>query len=304
MTRLRIVILGAAAGGGLPQWNCRCSVCSIAWSGEERVKPRTQSSIAVSADGENWALVNCAPEILAQLQANPVLHPRAGAGRRHSPIKAALVTNGDIDHVAGLLSLREGQSFVLHATAEIHSVLRANAVFDVLAPDMVERRTASFSAPFEIVPGLEAEIFPVPGKTALYLEGERVDVGAEGEATIGVAFRAGGRSAFYIPGCARMSEALAARLKGADTVLFDGTVFTDDEMAKEGVGTKTGRRMGHMPMSGEGSSLEAFAPLDVGRKIYVHINNTNPVLIEDSAERRAVEAAGWEVAHDGLEVTP
>ena len=301
MPRLRLIVLGSAAGGGLPQWNCRCPVCALAWAGDSRVRPRTQASLAVSADHETWALLNCAPEILSQIKATPALRPRAGL--RHSPIGAVLLTNGDIDHIAGLLSLREGQPFALYATPEIHAVLRANSVFEVLNEAVVARRETRAHEPIALAPGLEAEIFPVPGKTALYLEKGEVEVGAEGEATVGVEIRANGASFLYVPGCARLSEPLRRRIRGAALVLFDGTLWRDDEMIETGVGAKTGRRMGHMPISGPEGSLAGFADLEVGRKVFVHVNNTNPILVEDSAERRAVEAAGWEVAYDGMEIS-
>lgn len=307
-SRLRLVVLGSAAGGGFPQWNCRCPVCTLAWDGDARVKRRTQSSIAVSADGEHWALVNCAPEILSQIQSVPALQPREG--RRHTPIASVLLTNGDIDHVAGLLSLRESQPFTVHATAAIQDVLRANPVFDVLSPDFVARRRVALDAPFELVAGVTAEIFAVPGKIALYLEGGEiaahgeVATAVEGEQTVGVELSDGRSRILYIPGCARMTEALAARIAGADAVLFDGTVWRDDEMIRAGVGSKTGARMGHMAMSGPAGSIAAFEGIEVRRKVYVHVNNTNPALIEGSAERLAAEAAGWEIAEDGMEVAP
>jgi pyrroloquinoline quinone biosynthesis protein B len=303
MARLQLIVLGSAGGGGVPQWNCRCRVCELAWADDPRVRHRTQSSIAVSSGAEEWAVVNCAPEILAQIRAVKALQPRAcGQAKRDSPIRSVLLTNGDIDHVAGVLSLRERQPFILNATAEIHDVLRANSVFGVLAEDVVHRSTVELDQPFPLVEGVEARVFAVPGKSALYLEGDEVEIGGEGEATVGVEITAGGVSAYYVPGCAHMSEALADRLRGAAIVLFDGTLWHDDEMIEAGVGTKTGHRMGHMSMSGEQGSMAAFASLGVGRRIYSHINNTNPVLIEGSRERRAAEAAGWEIAHDGMEI--
>ncbi|MBS7544932.1 pyrroloquinoline quinone biosynthesis protein PqqB [Ancylobacter oerskovii] len=305
---MQLIVLGSAAGGGYPQWNCRCAVCALAWQGDPRVKRRTQSSIAVSVDGEHWALINCAPEILSQIQSRPALQPQQG--RRHTPVASILLTNADIDHVAGLLSLREGQAFTLKATPAIHEVLRANPVFDVLAEGVVERQPVRLDTPFELVAGVTAEIFAVPGKIALYLEaGEiaargEVATALEGEQTVGVEIRDGISRLLFIPGCARMTEPLAARIAGADAVLFDGTVWQDDEMICAGVGSKTGARMGHMAMSGPAGSIAAFAGLDVGRKIYVHINNTNPVLIDGSPERLAAEAAGWEIAEDGMEIAP
>ena len=220
-----------------------------------------------------------------------------------------LLTNADIDHVAGLLSLREAQPFKLMATPAVHGVLRTSSAFDVLADDVVERRDVALGTTFDLVDGVSAEIFPVPGKIALYLEKrEQQETGAvatsvEGEQTIGVELRSGDKRIVFIPGCAVMTDTLRARLEGADAVLFDGTVWQDDEMIRAGVGIKTGKRMGHMAMSGEDGSMAALRGVNVGRKIYVHINNTNPVLVEDSVERAAVEAEGWTVAHDGLSLS-
>lgn len=312
-SRFRIIVLGSAAGGGFPQWNCRCAVCSLAWAGDLRVRARTQASIAVTSNGRDWALVNCAPEVLAQIRAVPELHPH-GFGKpaclRHSPVKAVLLTNADIDHVAGLLSLREGQPFNLLATASIHEGLSANPVFGVLAPEAVTRTAIAMGVDVDLVEGVSASVFPVPGKVALYLEESeqarmgRLDTDIEGEQTIGVELRAAGRRVLYIPGCAAMTDSLRRRLDGADAVLFDGTLWRDDEMIRAGVGNKTGRRMGHMSMSGPHGSIAALADLAIGRRIFVHINNTNPVLVDGSPERVAAKDAGWEIAEDGMEIAP
>jgi pyrroloquinoline quinone biosynthesis protein B len=296
---VRIIVLGAAAGGGLPQWNCGCRNCALARAGD--IPEASQSSLAVSADGQSWALLNASPDIRAQLAATPALHP---AGPRASPVRAVLVTNGDVDHVAGLLGLRERQPFELLATAEILDVLAANPVFGVLDPGLVRRRAVRLGEAFELLPGLPAELFAVPGKVPLYLEGETVATDLEGEQTVGVRLGAGAGSVFYVPGCAMLTPALAARLDGAATLFFDGTLWEDDEMIREGVGTKTGRRMGHLAMNGPGGSIATLAPLAIGRRIFVHINNTNPVLRPGSAERAAAEAAGWTIAADGMEVAP
>jgi len=249
-------------------------------------------------------VLNASPDLRQQILANPPLQPRDPDiyGLRDSPIRAVVITNGDIDHVAGLLSLRERQPFTLWTTAEIAAVLDANPIFEALNREVVARRTLALDAPVELLAGLEAELFAVPGKVPLYMEGETVETELEGEQTVGVRLSDGERTLFYVPGCATMTPALADRLRGAELVLFDGTVFHDDEMQRAGVGTKTGRRMGHMPMAGPGGSLEAFAELDVARKVYVHMNNTNPVWRPDSPERRIVEEAGWTVARDGMEL--
>lgn len=293
---LRVRILGAAAGGGLPQWNCGCDNCAAARRGE--IMPLTQSSICVSGDGESWALLNASPDLRQQFQAASVLHP---GGLRQSPLRAVLLTNGDIDHVAGLLVLREKQRFTLFATPEIHAVLAANPLFQALDPALVERVEIALGQRFALCPGVAATLFPVPGKVPLYLEGATVETGLEGEQTVGVTLEADGARAHYVPGCARMTPALAARLGGADLVFFDGTLYREDEMRSLGLGEKTGGRMGHMAMDGPEGSLEAFAALEIGRKVYVHMNNSNPVLDPRRPERTAVEAAGWIVAEDGME---
>lgn len=293
---LHVLILGAAAGGGLPQWNCGCATCDAARRGE--IPSLTQSSVAVSADGETWALVNASPDLRAQLGATPKLWP---TGPRRSPIGAVLVTNGDIDHVAGLLTLREKQPFRLLATPEVHAVIAATPIFQALDPGLVPREPVRPGAPVALAPGLSATLFPVPGKVPLYLEAGEVVTDAEGEFTVGVELAAGTARAFYIPGCARMTPALADRLRGAALVFFDGTLWRDDEMIAAGLGGKTGRRMGHMPIDGPDGTLAAFADLGVGRKVFVHLNNSNPVLDPRTPERAAVEAAGWIVARDGME---
>ncbi len=295
---MQAIVLGSGAGGGVPQWNCRCPICAMARSGDRRVVPRTQSSLAVSADGDDWLLVNASPDIRQQLFDTPALHPREGL--RHSPIRAVLLTNGDVDHVAGLLTLREGQPFRLHATRGILDSIAANRVFDVMAPGVVERTEIALNETFSPVPGLSVTLFPVPGKVPLWLEDGTPEIGAETESTVGAMIVAGTRRLAYVPGCARVTDGLKDRLSGVDALLFDGTVLADDDMIRAGVGTKTGWRMGHVPMTGDGGSVAALAEVPIGQKVFVHINNTNPVLVEDSPERRGIEAAGWVVAHDGL----
>ncbi len=293
---LQALILGAAAGGGLPQWNCGCDICNAARSGE--IPSLTQSSLAVSGDGEAWAVLNASPDIRVQVAASPALHP---TGPRVSPIASVLVTNGDIDHVAGLLTLREKQSFTLFGTREILSVLDSNPLFAALDPAFVTRRAVALESPFMLTPSVTATLFSVPGKVPLYMEGEEVVTDLEGEQTVGVALEVGTSRAYYIPGCAKMTEALERRLQGADLVFFDGTVWRDDEMRRTGVGQKTGARMGHMAMSDASGSIAAFADLGVKRKVFVHMNNTNPVLVPGSVERKDAEAAGWTVGVDGME---
>ncbi len=305
-----IVVLGSAAGGGLPQWNCSCLLCRRARAGDPLVVSRTQSSLAVSADGQRWVLLNASPDVREQITRTGQLHPRGGG--RDSPIAAVVLTNADVDHIAGLLSLREAQPFALMATRRVHEVLAANPVFNVLNPRLVARRTVGLDEAAAIAgadgepTGLTVRLFPVPGKVALYLEDPAAgpELGTVAEDTVGVEMSGpqDGARFFYIPGCSRITGDLARRLDGAALVLFDGTVWSDDEMAATGVGAKTGQRMGHLCMSGPDGSIAAFSGLNVGRKLFIHINNTNPVLAGDSPERRTAEAAGWEIAVDGLEI--
>ncbi|MEM9100652.1 MAG: pyrroloquinoline quinone biosynthesis protein PqqB [Pseudomonadota bacterium] len=294
---LRAHILGAAAGGGLPQWNCGCAICQRARKGE--IPPQTQSSLAVTGDGENWAILNASPDIRVQLAQTPALYP---TGLRSLPLSSVLLTNGDIDHIAGLLSLRERQPFTLFATQGILDVLARNPIFDALDPEIVRRVAVALEQPFDLSPGLAASLFPVPGKVPLYLEGEEVETDLIGEQTVGVMLEAAGRRAFYIPGCASLNADLSQRLSGAALVFFDGTLWRDDEMICAGLGQKTGRRMGHMPVSGSEGTIAALAPLNIQRKIFVHMNNTNPLLCPDAPERAEAEAAGWEIGQDGMEI--
>lgn len=299
LSRLTAIVLGAAAGGGFPQWNCRCAVCRLAWAGDKRVKPRTQASLAVSADGEHWILLNASPDLRAQIQANANLHPRGEA--RGSPIAAVVLTGAEIDQTAGLLSLRERSPFTLYATAASLAAIADNPMFTALAADVVSRRAVVPGERFALGYGIEAELFIVPGKVPLYLEGDDPDTASESAANVGVEIFSGAARLAFVPGAAAITPAVMQRLARANVVFFDGTLFSDDEMIATGTGEKTGRRMGHMPLDGPDGSLAALAGLRA-RRIFVHINNTNPILIEGSPERARVEAAGWEVAEDGLEV--
>jgi pyrroloquinoline quinone biosynthesis protein B len=300
-------VLGAAAGGGFPQWNSNAVGCQRARAGDPQALPRTQASIAVSADGAQWYLFNASPDLRQQIEAAPCLHPRHGL--RSSPIAGVVLTGGDVDAIAGLLTLRERHAFTIYGTAEMHRILDANPIFEVLARDMVARRCMQIGVPTMLAlpdgspSWLTLELFAVPGKIPLYLEGPSTAPPiAETETTVGAAVTDGQRRLFFIPGCAGMTGALANRLQGADVVLFDGTLWTNDEMLRAGVGSKTGLRMGHMSVSGPSGTIAAFQALEVRRRILLHINNSNPILLDDAPERAAVQAAGWEVAYDGMEI--
>jgi len=241
-----------------------------------------------------------------QIEATPCLQP--GHGLRSSPIAGVVLTGGDVDAIAGLLTLRERHAFTVYSTARIHAILDANPIFGVLARDIVARQRVALGTPTPLAcpdgspSGLSVELFAVPGKVPLYLEGSQTPTIAEGEETVGAAISDGDRRLVFIPGCAGMTDALARRLQGADVVLFDGTLWTDDEMLRAGLGAKTGLRMGHMSVSGPNGTLAAFRHIDVRRKILLHINNSNPILLGDSPERAAVADAGWDIAYDGMEI--
>src|ERR1700692_3433695 len=214
MGRLAAIVLGAAAGGGFPQWNCRCAVCRLAWAGDKRVKSRTQASIAVSADVYLWILLNASPDLRAQIQANQNLHPRGQAhdNARGSPIAAVVLTGAEIDQTGGLLSLRERSPFTLHATAATLAAVADNPMFAALAPDMVTRRAVVPGERFALGYGIEAELFIVPGKVPLYLEGDDPDTASESAANVGVEISNGAARLAFVPGAAAVTTAGVERL--------------------------------------------------------------------------------------------
>jgi len=308
---MHILVLGSAAGGGFPQWNCNHPNSRRARMHEPNAKPRTQSSIAVSNDGKRWFLFNASPDLRQQINDNPLLHPQQGL--RHSPIQGVVLTNADVDHITGLLTLRESQPLHLYGTQRVQAVLAANAIFNVLNPEFVKREAIALNQPTELQnvdgsgSGIHIVAFPVPGKVALWLEDatKGPNFGSVEEDTVALEVRNGSGKTlfFYIPGCASMPPELNNRLRGAPLVLFDGTLWNDDEMIRDKVGVKTGKRMGHMSVGDGDGTIAAFRDLGVKRKIFIHINTTNPILLEDSPERAACTAAGWEVAYDGMEIT-
>ena len=296
------VVLGTAAGGGFPQWNSNAEPCRRARALDPAVRARTQASLAVSRDGERWFLLNASPDLRMQIERTPCLHPRDGI--RSSPVAGVVLTGGDVDVIAGLLTLREREPFVLLATNKILSVLDSNPIFEVLARDIVTRQAIPLDQPVVLDGHLSVELFAVPGKVPLYLEDGNGPPAIEiSETTVAAKVSDGQNTLFFIPGCAAMTPALADRLRGADLVFFDGTLWCDDEMVQAGIGTKTGRRMGHMSVSGVDGTMAAFSDLGVHRKILIHINNSNPILLDDSPERAEAEALGWEVGYDGMEIT-
>lgn len=306
---LRVVVLGAAAGGGVPQWNCGCPICSAARSDRPELQS-TQASIAISVDGDHWFLVNASPDLRQQITVTPQLHPRTGS-LRHSPIAGVILTNSEVDAVAGLLSLREGWPFTVYAHPRVLAILRDNSIFNVLNPNVVKRQPIAVDAAFEpALPdgspsGIEVLPFAVAGKGAWYLEGQAHPAGDDSAGdTLGlrIADKTTGKYFYFLAACAQATPELKSRIKGAPLVFFDGTVWRDDELIAAGLGSKTGQGMGHISMSGENGAIAALADLDIGRKVFLHINNSNPVLLPDSKERAIAEGAGWQIPADGTEI--
>jgi pyrroloquinoline quinone biosynthesis protein B len=306
---LRIVVLGAAAGGGVPQWNCGCAVCRSARNDLPELQ-RTQTSIAVSVDGKHCFLVNASPDLRQQLNATRQLHPKSG-NLRHSPIAGVILTNGEVDAVAGLLSMREGSPFTIYAHERVLSILKTNSMFNVLSEKNVRRRPIIIDEPFEpTLPddtpsGMGILPFAVAGKGAWYLEGKAHPAGDAGAGdTLGLRIedKSTGKHFYFVAACAEVTGELKSRLTGAPLIFFDGTVWRDDELIVAGLGSKTGRGMGHISMSGDNGAIAALADLGIEQKIFLHINNSNPALLHDSIERRTAERAGWQIASDGMEI--
>jgi pyrroloquinoline quinone biosynthesis protein B len=307
---LRIVVLGAAAGGGVPQWNCGCPVCKAARTEHPELQS-TQASVAFSSDDEHWFLINASPDLRQQLIATPHLHPKTGQ-LRDSPIAGVILTNSEVDAVAGLLSMREGSPFTIYAHPRVLAILKANSIFNVLSETHVRRQPIALDEAFEpALPdgspsGIEIVPFAVPGKGAWYLEGRAHPAGDGGAGdTLGLRIgdKASGRHLYFLAACANVTPELKQRLAGASLLFFDGTVWRDDELIAAGLGAKTGQAMGHIAMSGDNGAIAALADLGIDRKIFLHINNSNPALLHDSAERKTAERAGWQIPADGMEIT-
>lgn len=304
---MQIRVLGSAAGGGFPQWNCGCPNCRGVRAGTIPATPRTQESVAVSADGDGWFLLNASPEIRQQIESFPGTHPRAA---RHSPIHAIILTNGDLDHTLGLLSLRESHPLVVYATEHVHrGFTDGNVLYRTLQrfPEQITWRPLKLGREEALAGvdgrerGLFVEAVPVPGKLPIHLERHSVP---DPEDNIGLRLREAstGRRLAYFPAAGGLTPAVREALDDADCVFFDGTFWSPDELPAQGLGTKRADDMAHLPMGGGGGSLATLRGLRAPRRVYIHVNNTNPVLRDDAPERKDVEAAGWEIAWDGMAV--
>lgn len=301
---LQVLVLGSAAGGGFPQWNCGCKNCVQVRAGEAGWQVRTQDSLAVSRDGERWWLLNASPDVLQQVQQNPELWPRR---LRDSPIAGVVLSNGDLDHVLGLLQLRESQPLSVYATERVLAGLRENAALRTLErfPGHVLWQTLRLAEPVELAEadgassGITLLPFALPGKSPLHLASWPPSL----EDNVGLRLTArGGRpesALVYASAVASLSK-LPRELDACSALFMDGTFWSEEELPQQGIGSAPARSMAHLPMSSDTGSLRALAPLAVQRRIYTHINNTNPVLDPGSPERAELEASGWLVASDGL----
>jgi pyrroloquinoline quinone biosynthesis protein B len=307
---MRVEILGSAAGGGFPQWNCNCRNCRSLRAGTLRAKSRTQTQVAVSDDSRTWFLLNASPDLRMQIERAPVLQPRDGI--RDSPISGVLLTSADLDQIAGLLSLRELQPFRIYCTKSLQRILREdNSALGML--NRVPRQVCWTNVkPGECFPlldvegqesGISCEVFSLAERYPMYVSRERAAELHGDEALLGVILTgSSGTRLAYLPAVPKISDELLQRVETADVVLFDGTFWSDDELIQVQGSGATAREMGHVPVSGPDGSLRLLAELRRPRKIFVHVNNTNPMLDESGPEYRELRAAGWELAEDGWQL--
>lgn len=299
---MHIRVLGSAAGGGFPQWNCNCPRCDGLRNGRIRAQPRTQSSLAISSDGVHWALLNASPDILAQIRAFPALQPARAP--RDTGISGVILMDAQIDHTTGLLSLREGRTLQLYCTQQVHDDLNhSNPLLRILGHycDVAWHRIDPRSEGF-FVNGVEHLLFtplPVSGKAPPYSP-HRHDPHEGDNLGLLITDTRSGRRAFYAPGLEQIDDAVLTAMRSADLLLVDGTCWSDDEMLQLGLSQKRARDMGHLPQSGAGGMIEVLDAVQGPRKILIHINNTNPILDDDSPERATLQRHGIEVAHDGM----
>jgi pyrroloquinoline quinone biosynthesis protein B len=291
-------VLGSAAGGGFPQWNCTCPPCRAVRSGSRPAVPRSQSSIAVSADRKHWFLFNASPDIRSQIESFGDLHPDEG---RLVRLQSVLLTDAELDHTLGLLLMREGSGLVVHATESVHETLTTGSgvlkTLEAYCP--VKWQPVLPGAEVSLGDGLCYRAFDVPTDKAMRFPGAATHGRVVGYR---VTDTGSGRSMVYLPCAQRLDADVLGELDGCSALLVDGTCWRDDEMPRLGLASKTSRDMGHVPIDGPGGSLEVLSPLPIDRKVYIHINNTNPILLEDSPERRILDRRGMEVAEDGLEL--
>ncbi|MEI7967998.1 MAG: pyrroloquinoline quinone biosynthesis protein PqqB [Betaproteobacteria bacterium] len=302
---MRIHVLGAAAGGGFPQWNCNCPNCDGLRKGTLRATARTQSSIAVSGNGVDWVLFNASPDLLAQIRAFPPLQP--GRALRDTGIRSVVLMDGQIDHTTGLLMLREGKPLEIYCTEMVREdMTTGNPLFNILGHYCgVNWHHMPIDAGnrFEVMGGEDLVFTAVPLRSKAPPYSPHRNDPHEGD-NVGMFIRdsGNGSSLFYAPGLGEIEPHLAQFLEQADCVMVDGTFWTDEEMVSMGISRKRARDIGHLPQSGPGGMIEVLKPLRASRKILIHINNTNPILDEDSPQRALLAGEGIEVAFDGMDI--
>jgi pyrroloquinoline quinone biosynthesis protein B len=307
---MQVKILGSAAGGGFPQWNCACSNCAHLRAGNFHGSARTQAQLAVRDSDKPWCLINASPDLRAQILSDPDLAPQSAP--RHSPIAAVVLTGADVDQVIGLLHLREFHPFQIYSTPAVENILRGeNSLFNALqqTQPQAEWKSIAPGAPMRIVAAdgaalnLTVTATSIATKAPGYSERRPVTGAPVDDTVIGLQVASpSGAKLFCAPALPRLEESWLAEWNQCDAILIDGTFWSDDELVRTRGGGKFARGMGHLPISGPGGTLERLAKITRPRKIYTHINNTNPILDEDSAEHRAVREAGWEIAYDGMVV--
>lgn len=308
---MQVLLLGTAAGGGFPQWNCWCPTCRVARREPARAHPRTQSSLAVQAEGGGWFLCNASPDVREQLSQLPAAARDAAPGAtRHVPVEGVVLTDAELDHTIGLVLLREARRLTVYATEVVERILTeesrllptTRAFADVRVERLPLDRAIALTDRTGAAAGLTVEAFAVPGDPPRFATARHATTPGH---TVGLLIREGatGKTVAYVPGAGALEAPLLSRLRVADLVFFDGTCWADDELPSLGISTSTAREMGHVPIDGPGGSLAGLATLAPARRVYVHINNSNPILREDSPERAAVDAAGIVTGADGMAFT-
>ncbi|WP_399256097.1 pyrroloquinoline quinone biosynthesis protein PqqB [Terriglobus tenax] len=292
-------MLGTAAGGGFPQWNCACALCDLSRRNPVRCTPRLQLQAVVSSGGRN-VLLNAGPDLRVQIESTPKLQPQPERGRRNTPVDGIVLTSADLDQVLGLLLMREFQPLRVYATPLVHRVLTANSFFRMMerVPQQLTWITMLPNEPFELLPGVQCTALPMSDELPHYAKS--FAEGAEpGQAVVGLVLASSEKKIVYTPAVGEVTDSLYQEYATADVIAVDGTFWSNDELQRAQPGTPLARQIGHVPISGEDGMMASMAGLEKPRRVFVHLNNTNPILDRESGERSAVLAGGWEIAEDG-----